>query len=235
MKNDNVLTRQDARPQLPSDINTIKYVPSVHVKLLSSLPLRNRPLDKQYAGPPLPYISSDPHPHSVSSKHRLLESRQWMCPSAQQRASCGLNQQSLLTTALPDLCPGALQSVQPRFWDWRPWGTGGLALLSEPLSTVTSPANNCGRVSSSATPPASPWDTPRTLPLNSLWSGQCETMTTTQEGRKKNWKITKAAQIGTELFNIYLGLPIFFWETKSTFALSKSTESSWLYYGCEPG
>ena len=65
--------------------------------------------------------------------------------------------------------------------------------------------------------PASPWDTPRTLPLNSLSSGQCETMTTTQGGRKKNRKITKAAQTGTELFNELSRLTNFFLGDKINF------------------
>lgn len=156
-----------------------------------------------------------------------------MCPSAQQGASCGLNQWSLLTMALPDLCPGALQSVQPRSRDWRPWGTGGLALLFEPLSTVTSPANNCGSLQLSNSPSLSlrhTQDTPSELSLKwTVWNNDNHSRRK-QEKPKNN----KGSTDWNRTLH-YLGFPIFFWETKSTFALSKSTESSWLYYGCEPG
>ena len=165
-RNENVLTWQDARSRLQADINTIKHVPSAHVKFLSPLPPQ-----RQAFGQAVCWSSAPLHPirfssHSVSFKHRLLESRQWTCPPGRQWTSWGLNQWSLLVTALPDLCPVALQSVQPRSWDWRPWGTGGLALLSEPLSTVTSLANNWGRVSSSAAPQS----LLETDPGDSLWT-----------------------------------------------------------------
>ena len=116
-RNENVLTWQDARSQLQADINTIKHVPSAHVKFLSPLPPQ-----RQAFGQAVCWSSAPLHPirfssHSVSFKHRLLESRQWTCPPGRQWASWGLNQWSLLVSALPDLCPVALQSVQPRSWD----------------------------------------------------------------------------------------------------------------------
>lgn len=101
----------------------------------------------------------------------------------------------------------------------------GLAVLSEALSTVRSPANNWGRVYSSAT--AQPLETHPGHSLSALSEeDSVKQRQPLEEEEKKNRKVTKAAQTGTGLLTNYLGLPIFFWETKSTFALSKSTKSS---------
>ena len=167
---------------------------------------------------------------SFSFNHVLPELCQRTPPSGQRWAPSGSIQWSLFIMAFPDLSPVASQNVQPRSWAWRLHGTGGFALISEPCvvgGDIT--WKQLGQSSRLSNLPTSPWGAFRSLPLNSLWSGHCERMTTTQDRKNKNrnLKITMATLTRTGLFNELSRLADFFCETKSTFALSKST---WILY-----